>query len=63
MLRFPVTELLNEQKCYDFLLNLLHPNGLHQGVDSVPSDRLKNHATFIQLVEVEKANFLLDNID
>ena len=29
MLRFPVTELLNEQKCYDFLLTLLHPNGLH----------------------------------
>ncbi len=28
MLRFPLTELLNEQECYDFLLNLLHPEGL-----------------------------------
>ena len=28
MLRFPLTELLNEQECYSFLLNLLHPEGL-----------------------------------
>lgn len=28
MIRFPITELLNEQECYYFLLNSLHPQGL-----------------------------------
>ena len=28
MIRFPITELLNEQKCCDFLLITLHPEGL-----------------------------------
>lgn len=28
MIRFPITELLDEQKCYDFLLRILHPDGL-----------------------------------
>jgi transposase-like protein len=28
MLLFPIAELLDEQRCYDFLLNVLHPEGL-----------------------------------
>ena len=28
MMRFPITDLLDEQECYDFLLNTLHPDGL-----------------------------------
>jgi transposase-like protein len=28
MIQFPITELLNEQGCYDFLLTTLHPQGL-----------------------------------
>lgn len=28
MLQFPITELLNEQGCYELLLNILHPSGL-----------------------------------
>ena len=27
-IRFPLTDLLMEQACYDFLLNILHPDGL-----------------------------------
>ena len=29
MIIFSLIELLDEQKCYDFLVNILHPNGLH----------------------------------
>ncbi len=29
MIRFPISNLLSEQKCYDELLDTLHPNGLH----------------------------------
>jgi transposase-like protein len=29
MMEFPITELLDEQACYDFLLNVLHPKGVH----------------------------------
>jgi hypothetical protein len=29
MLRFPRYRLLDEQSCYDFLLHILHPDGLH----------------------------------
>jgi len=28
MIRFPITDLLNEEECYRFLLNILHPQGL-----------------------------------
>jgi transposase-like protein len=28
MIRFPLTDLLDEQKCYDYLLHTLHPDGL-----------------------------------
>jgi transposase len=28
MIRFPITDLLQEQECYEFLLHSLHPNGL-----------------------------------
>jgi len=29
MLQFPLDDLLDEQACYDFLLGVLHPEGLH----------------------------------
>ena len=29
MLRFPLDGLLDEQACYEFLLHILHPDGLH----------------------------------
>lgn len=28
MMRFPITELLNEEECYQYLLDALHPEGL-----------------------------------
>ena len=28
MIRFPLTDLLTQQECYDFLLDILHPQGL-----------------------------------
>jgi len=27
-MRFPITDLLDEKKCYDFILTILHPDGL-----------------------------------
>ncbi len=45
MLEFPLTELLDEQACYDFLLRTLHPDGLHcpyghpLPLDQAPHDR------------------------
>jgi transposase-like protein len=45
MLRFPLDGLLDEQACYDFLLRILHPNGLHcprghpLGADQAPHRR------------------------
>ncbi len=29
MLQFPLDDLLDEQACHDFLLRVLHPDGLH----------------------------------
>jgi transposase-like protein len=29
MIRFPITDLLDEQECYDYLVRTLHPEGLH----------------------------------
>jgi hypothetical protein len=29
MMTFPIQELMDEQKCYDYLLHVLHPQGLH----------------------------------
>src|SRR4051794_32913981 len=28
MIEFPITELLNEEECYKYLLKILHPKGL-----------------------------------
>jgi hypothetical protein len=45
MMIFPIDELLDEQRCYDFLLKVLHPEGLHcrnghpLPADQAPSDR------------------------
>ena len=40
MIRFPITDLLNEQECYDYLLRTLHPGGLccRKG-HALPSDQ------------------------
>jgi hypothetical protein len=29
MIKFPLSKLLDEQACYEWLLNILHPKGLH----------------------------------
>jgi hypothetical protein len=29
MIKFPLTELLDEQACYEWLLEILHPKGLY----------------------------------
>lgn len=29
MMRFPIADLLDEQGCYNYLLNIIHPGGLH----------------------------------
>ena len=29
MLQFPISNFFDEQKCYKFLMELLHPEGLH----------------------------------
>ena len=29
MIKFPLTELLDEQACYEWLLKILHPKGLY----------------------------------
>ena len=45
MILFPITELLDEQACHDFLLKVLHPEGLKcpEGhplpLDQAPHDR------------------------
>jgi transposase-like protein len=45
MLQFPLDELLDEQACHDFLLRVLHPDGLRcphghaLPVDQAPHDR------------------------
>ncbi len=45
MMIFPIDELLDEQRCYDFLLKVLHPEGLHcrnghpLPLDQAPHDR------------------------
>jgi transposase len=45
MMLFPIHDLLDEQLCYDYLLNVLHPEGLHcpnghpLPTDQAPHDR------------------------
>ena len=45
MIRFPIADLLNEQECYDYLMGVLHPEGLscRNGhplpADQAPHDR------------------------
>ena len=45
MLQFPLGDLLDEQACYDFLRQVLHPDGLHcphghaLPADQAPHDR------------------------
>jgi transposase-like protein len=47
MIRFPISDLLNPQECYDYLLCVLHPNGLQCGaghplpLDQAPHDRTR----------------------
>jgi transposase-like protein len=43
MLIFSVIELMDEQKCYDFLVNILHPTGLKCPVCQCPVEDSKIH--------------------
>ena len=43
MLILSVIELMDEQKCYDFLVNILHPNGLRCPVCQCPVEASKVH--------------------
>ena len=39
MILFPITELLDEQACHDYLLKVLHPEGLNRpSGHSLPPD-------------------------
>ena len=38
MLLFSTVELMDEQKCYDYLVGILHPNGLCCGKCKTPAD-------------------------
>jgi len=48
MMRFPITDLLDEQECYDYLLRVLHPDGLEcpnghpLPPDQAPHDRSRD---------------------
>jgi hypothetical protein len=45
MIRFSISDLLDPQECYDYLLRVLHPNGLQckaghpLSADQAPHDR------------------------
>jgi len=40
MIRFPLSDLLSKQECYDYLLRVLHPDGLHcKNGHPLPSDQ------------------------
>src|SRR5438874_2554530 len=43
MLQFSTVELMDEQKCYDFLIGILHPNGLCCGKCQRPVAAAKVH--------------------
>lgn len=43
MIVFSVVDLMDEQKCYDFLLNILHPDGLHCPRCKTSVDQSKVH--------------------
>jgi hypothetical protein len=44
MIIFPIEELMDEQRCYDFLLAILHPAGLHcPNGHLLPPDQSPHH--------------------
>jgi hypothetical protein len=43
MIRFSTVELMDEQKCYDYLVELLHPNGLCCPECKTPVEHSKVH--------------------
>ncbi len=43
MLSFPTVDLLDEQKCYDFLVNILHPSGLRCDQCQRPASEARVH--------------------
>ena len=43
MLSFPITDLLDEQKCFDWLVNVLHPQGLHCDQCQRPASEARIH--------------------
>jgi len=43
MLIFSLVDLMDEQKCYEFIVNILHPDGLHCPKCEIPVDQCKVH--------------------
>ena len=43
MLSFPITDLLDEQKCYDWLVHILHPHGLRCDHCQRPASEARVH--------------------
>jgi transposase-like protein len=43
MMQFPIKELLNEQECYNYLLRILHPDGLACPCGHAVEDRQSPH--------------------
>ncbi len=43
MIRFSTVELMDEQKCYDYLVEILHPNGLCCPECDTPAEQSKVH--------------------
>jgi len=43
MIIFSIMDLMDKQKCYEFLLNILHPDGLHCPKCKIPVEQSKVH--------------------
>ena len=43
MLIFSLVDLMDEQKCYEFIVNILHSDGLHCPKCEIPVDQCKVH--------------------
>jgi len=43
MLIFSLVDLMDEQKCYEFIVNILHPDGLHCPKCETPVEQCKVH--------------------
>lgn len=43
MIQFPITHLMDEQKCYEFLVEILHPNGFGCPRCHLPVNAIRVH--------------------